>query len=927
MGLKRLAPSAGALLAALCACGELQNAAHSNGTLVVGRVQRPIIGGRDDNFAWDRDITVALKRPGSAAVACSGVLLTPTVVATASACLAQNRAGSIPEVYFGSDLATAVKLPVVSAEAMPPSSNGAPGPVALLFLETAANSVYEFAGMSYQTFSLPDWAGTPYEVAGWSPAGADGQPRPGTATIRQVALLADSGFSLQPSTQATGEYRWVRSALRSEAVEEGFDNARLEGADLGGPLMYYTNNMIRMRQVLGILTHIGASSDQLEGCASAPCDGWVALGPVNDGMDTPAVAWIKSKLATNPSPRWEAAHWREPVHGEAEASWWRGEVDYYGPCYADRDSDCDHWFDFNSALGCSGAPQQGCQRDNCLHWPNMDQLDTNDDMSGDSCASPLPVQSATYDPTYKAPACLTTGSGCSSRDLLVGRAKLGPEPNASNALGGSCADGPSGSFHWDESIDRITVSTLTGAPLSPGAVVAVSVDVWAYTSYASDHLDLFVASDARNPSWDYVRTLSPSAAGANTLSTTLLLESGEIQAIRAVFRYGGDSKACPDGSYDDVDDLVFATNFKACPPGYAWDGTTCADVCQSPTGNGGCSPLATCSQYRRGRICWCDPGFQGDGLTCEDVDECLTDNGGCSPNADCRNTFGSRTCTCKTGFTGNGIDCININECLTNNGGCSPYATCTDTIGSRTCQCGPMYQGDGLTCTRKPLIVEGPYDWQQGQARVDLGGRIGDRICWLSRMTGLFMSGDERVSTSLVQHPINDGNGDAVSWDWFLEGNSTQRDVAASAMCTNSKARYWGSVNWKQGQSPTYIGPADGRVCFLTSVTGRFEGWGEYVQTYISNGAWYLGGASQQSGVAATAVCYKDLNFSDEYTWRQGQPAFQIGSPGQACALTFVGGKFKGASEMVNITRNGGNLYLGGASQQTDVQARARCFW
>lgn len=920
---------AAVLLTTLSACRQSQSTSPQDGTLVIGRGRFGISDGRNDTSARDGNITVALKHAGSPAVACSGVLLTPTVVATAAACLADTLAGKTPEVYFGSNLATAAKLSVIGVEAMPASASGAPGPLALVYL-AEGNPVYEYDGMSYQTFGLPDWAGTPYEVAGWSPAGSDGQPRPGSASVRQYAVLTDSGFFLQASAQSPGDVRWIRATRQMEVADAGFESARLEGADLGGPLMFQAGAG-QTRQVIGILTQVNASAPQLEGCASETCDGWVALGPVNDGMDTPAVAWIKSKLATTHSPRWEAAHWRQPVHGEGEATWWRGEVDYYGPCRSDRDSDCDHWFDYNEVSGCSGTPQQGCERDNCIHWPNMDQLDQNDDMSGDACQPPVPVQMAAFNPTFMTPACLNAGSRCSSGDLLLGRAQLGPEPNAPNTLGGSCADGVNGAYHQDESIDRISVGTLNGTALAPGAFVKVVVDAWAYSGYTSDRLDLFVASDARNPSWTFIQTLAPSQAGQNTLETTFVLPNGELQAIRAVFRYigtSGTSQVCPTGPYDDKDDLVFATNNRvcppglswngmtcanACPPGLAWNGTTCVDICL--VGNGGCHTYATCAPNSTGRTCTCKPGFQGNGVICTDMDECLTDNGGCSQYAWCTNTVGSRTCACKAGFSGDGITCNDINECLTNNGGCSPYAACTNTVGSRTCQCGPMYQGDGVTCTRKPLVVEGPYNWQQGSAMVDLGKWSG-RMCWLSRMTGSFMGSGEGL---LIEY--FDFN------RFYLGGWSQQVGVAGSAMCATSDAMFLSHEGWSQGNRPVNLGPADGQVCFLTSVSGRFEGWGEYVHTYISNGAWYLGGSSNQSGVEAGAACFRGLYHSEEYVWNQGDPPVAMAGPGTACALTFIGGKFKGSGEWVNITNNGGYLSLGGGSQQTDVQARARCFW
>jgi hypothetical protein len=174
-----------------------------------------------------------------------------------------------------------------------------------------------------------------------------------------------------------------------------------------------------------------------------------------------------------------------------------------------------------------------------------------------TAACKQPPGQAVYDASLKAPACVGEASICDSGTLLMGRAQLGPESNAPNTLGGSCADGTSGSFHNDESLDRLSVSTLDGGPLTAGATVRVEAMVWAFSGYSSDRLDLFYAADALNPAWVLINTLTPGRAGAQVLSTTYTLPSGERQAIRGVFRYNGSASPCGTGVYDDRDDLVF----------------------------------------------------------------------------------------------------------------------------------------------------------------------------------------------------------------------------------------------------------------------------------------------------------------------------------------------------------------------------------
>jgi hypothetical protein len=178
-------------------------------------------------------------------------------------------------------------------------------------------------------------------------------------------------------------------------------------------------------------------------------------------------------------------------------------------------------------------------------------------------------QTAVYDSTLKAPKCVNVGSGCDSGpSLLLGRDTMsgGAEPNQPNTINNSCADGTSGTFHSDESNDRIVVATTDGSALAPGKTVKISATVWAYSSNASDALDLYYTANANSPSWVLIATIVPPAAGAQTLSANYTLPSGSLQAVRANFRYLGSASSCSTGSYDDHDDLIFAVGAGA--PGF-----------------------------------------------------------------------------------------------------------------------------------------------------------------------------------------------------------------------------------------------------------------------------------------------------------------------------------------------------------------------
>ena len=148
----------------------------------------------------------------------------------------------------------------------------------------------------------------------------------------------------------------------------------------------------------------------------------------------------------------------------------------------------------------------------------------------------------------------------------------------------------------------------------------------------------------------------------------------------------------------------------ACRAGFTGDGVTCTDTNECATANGGCATTATCTNTPGSRTCACNSGYTGDGVSCTDTNECATANGGCAATATCTNTPGSRTCACNAGYTGTGLSCTDLNECATANGGCSANATCTNTPGSRTCACNPGTTGDGLTCVGNGDTCAGAID-------------------------------------------------------------------------------------------------------------------------------------------------------------------------------------------------------------------------
>jgi subtilisin family serine protease/PKD repeat protein len=166
---------------------------------------------------------------------------------------------------------------------------------------------------------------------------------------------------------------------------------------------------------------------------------------------------------------------------------------------------------------------------------------------------------ASYDASLKAPRCAELGAYCDTGTLVKGRGTVGPEASAPNTLNSSCADGISGTYQNDESLERIRITSVDGSALAPGKQARVEFTVWAWSTGSSDSLDIYYTGDANNPSWTFLATLQPAAGGSQVLTATYTLPAGNLQAVRGNFRYTGTVGSCTTGGYDDRDDLVFPT--------------------------------------------------------------------------------------------------------------------------------------------------------------------------------------------------------------------------------------------------------------------------------------------------------------------------------------------------------------------------------
>jgi len=189
--------------------------------------------------------------------------------------------------------------------------------------------------------------------------------------------------------------------------------------------------------------------------------------------------------------------------------------------------------------------------------------------------TPLPpppgtgTETALFDGEYRVPHCKVSATSCSSGDLLLGRATKRPESNTPNTID-ECADGNSGSYQSDESLESILVyssyanGTADGGSLRVGGYATVRASVFAYSTGTADTADFYYTDDvtAATISWTYIDSLvSPGGGDQVITSPSFQLLSSGTYAVRVRFRWNGSRNlggewTCNNGSYDDADDLM-----------------------------------------------------------------------------------------------------------------------------------------------------------------------------------------------------------------------------------------------------------------------------------------------------------------------------------------------------------------------------------
>ena len=105
-----------------------------------------------------------------------------------------------------------------------------------------------------------------------------------------------------------------------------------------------------------------------------------------------------------------------------------------------------------------------------------------------------------------------------------------------------------------------------------------------------------------------------------------------------------------------------------------------------------------------------------------------------------------------------------------------------------------------------------------------------------------------------------------IGTNLVIQGNATTKgdlNVTGKINAVGSYLHYTKIYLWNQGMPAVQMIPASQGVCFLTYVRGKFNGGKEFVQTFVANVQgvpyWFLGGGSDQSSVAAKAVCIEGI--------------------------------------------------------------------
>jgi len=180
----------------------------------------------------------------------------------------------------------------------------------------------------------------------------------GGSGTRHATLFRHGSFDVDDDA---GDHIWEKDAER-------WINGK---GDSGGPL--FVEGPDRTREVIGIYS----------GTLVRPFVPFVEVMRWADITRGENRSWVLGRVLESnvPEKLRHTAAWRA-AHGRADDDWW-GELDYSGPCDAERDRDCDGWWDAGP-IRHDNCPLERCDGD-AERCANPDQADLDDDGVGDAC--------------------------------------------------------------------------------------------------------------------------------------------------------------------------------------------------------------------------------------------------------------------------------------------------------------------------------------------------------------------------------------------------------------------------------------------------------------------------------------------------------------------------------------------------------------
>jgi hypothetical protein len=155
-----------------------------------------------------------------------------------------------------------------------------------------------------------------------------------------------------------------------------------------------------------------------------------------------------------------------------------------------------------------------------------------------------------------------TGSSVNGRDTITG----GAEPNQPNTIN-ACTDGTSGTYHTDESLDRIIITDLNHTRFTAGDTIQVNFTVWCYGT--TDNINWVYTNNSVTPVFRALTsTTCPSGGSAQTFSRSFVLDDlAGNHTVRGVYQYGGTAATtCGAGGYDDNDDVTLLVRARDTTP-------------------------------------------------------------------------------------------------------------------------------------------------------------------------------------------------------------------------------------------------------------------------------------------------------------------------------------------------------------------------